>query len=209
MLWRRRGVAHEAECIEVWKGGEVNEGTIELLGISGSLRSGSYNSALLRAARALAPDGVRIEIYDGLGDVPLYNDDDRLLGEPAGVTRIKQAIAAADGVLICTPEYNNSIPGVLQNALDWISRPPADSPLRGKPVGIAGVATGNFGATRAQTVLRQVLTSMAAAAMVRPELAVFQARSRFDDDGNLTDETTRELLVNYLGSLAAWVRRMR
>lgn len=187
----------------------MNDDVIELLGISGSLRSGSYNSALLRAASQLAPEGVRIDIYEGLGDIPLYNDDVRLLGEPAGVTRIKQRIAAADGVLICTPEYNNSVPGVLQNAIDWISRPPAESPLRGKPVGIAGVATGNFGAVRAQTVLRQVLASTASVAMIRPELAVFQARSRFDDDGNLTDETTRELLVNYLGALAAWVRRMR
>lgn len=187
----------------------MNDGTLEILGISGSLRSSSYNSALLRAATELAPEGVHIEIFRGLGDLPPYNDDERLLGEPASVTRIKQAIVAADAILIVTPEYNNSVPGVLQNAIDWISRPPAESPLRGKPAGIAGVATGNFGTVRAQSALRQVLASTATLPMVRPELAVFQAASRFDADGNLTDETTRELLRNYLAALATWVRRLQ
>ena len=139
------------------EGIQVNDGALELLGISGSLRSGSYNSALLRAASRLVPEGVRIEIYDGMGDLPLYNDDVRLLGEPPAVTRMKQRVAAADGILIVTPEYNNSVPGPLQNAIDWLSRPAAESPLRGKPAGIAGVATGNFGTVRAQTALRQVL----------------------------------------------------
>lgn len=187
----------------------MDDNVIELLGISGSLRSGSYNSALLRAASELAPEGVRIEIYDAMGDIPLYNDDVRLAGEPASVTRMKQHIAAVDGIFIVTPEYNNSVPGVLQNAIDWLSRPLAESPLRGKPAGIAGVATGNFGTVRAQTALRQVLASTATVAMVRPELAVFQAANRFDADGNLTDETTRELLRNYLAALAVWVRRLQ
>src|SRR5471032_2733989 len=111
---------------------------MRILGISGSLRSGSQNTLLLRAAAELAPDGVELEIYDGLKDIPPYDEDDDVERAPASVTRFREAIADADVVLISTPEYNSSIPGVLKNALDWVSRPYATNPFRNKPVAIFG-----------------------------------------------------------------------
>jgi len=127
---------------------------VHVLGISGSLRKASYNTALLRPASELLPRGMTLEVFD-LSSIPLYNDDVRALGFPKPVQEFRSRIAAADALLIATPEYNFSIPGVLKNAIDWASRPP-DPPLDGKPLAIMGASTGNFGTVRAQMHLRQV-----------------------------------------------------
>ncbi|HLG92534.1 MAG TPA: NADPH-dependent FMN reductase [Acidimicrobiales bacterium] len=182
--------------------------SFRILGISGSLRKGSYNTALLRVAQRLVPDGVELRIYDGLGEVPLYNEDVRAQGEPEPVQRLRRAILEADAVLIATPEYNWSVPGVLQNAIDWVSRPAGQSAFRGKPVAIMGASTSVAGTLRAQLQLRQVLRSVDAFTVPKPEVIVTQASNRFDAEGNLTDETARELIVTLLKSLVAWAHRL-
>ena len=128
--------------------------TLRILGVAGSLRAGSYNRALLRAAVRLAPEGMEIEVFDLL-EVPLYNGDVEAAGDPPGVMGFKQAISAADGVLMVTPEYNHGVPGVMKNAVDWASRPPREAPLEGKPVGLIGASTGITGTARGQSQLRQ------------------------------------------------------
>jgi chromate reductase len=182
---------------------------LTLLGIAGSLRKGSYNKGLIEAAGELAPEGMRIEVYEELGEIPPYNEDVRVAGEPGPVEELKAKVAAADGLLIATPEYNYNVPGVLKNAIDWLSRPPAESPLRGKPAGIMGASAGNFGTARAQLALRQSFVFTETLAMLRPELLVFRAAERFNEQGRLTDETTRELLRGFLAELAKWVGRMK
>ena len=178
--------------------------TFTILGLAGSLRHESYNRALVRAAARLAPPGATVESFERLGEIPPYNDDVRLHGMPDPVAELWQAIADADAVLIATPEYNYGIPGVLKNALDWVSRPPAESPLRHKPVAIMGASTGNFGTVRAQLGLRHALLFMDAATLLKPEVYVFRAAERFDDQGELTDETTRALIAELLTALVAW-----
>jgi chromate reductase len=183
--------------------------TFTILGLAGSLRRESYNRALLRAAALLAPSGVAVEIFERLGEIPPYNDDVRLHGMPDPVAELWRAIADADAVLIATPEYNYGVPGVLKNALDWVSRPPAETPLRHKPVAIVGASSGNFGTARAQLGLRHALLFMDAATLAKPEVYVFRAAERFDDQGELTDETTRALLAESLTALVAEARRPR
>src|SRR3954467_6661069 len=161
--------------------------TIRILGISGSLRSGSHNTALLRAAALSLPSGVELEVYDGLRDLPPYDADlDTLETEPAAVAQLRAAIAEADGVLISTPEFNGSIPGVLKNALDWASRPFPDNALRGKPVAVVGASTGLFGAVWAQAETRKVLETIGADVLDQ-ELPVDQADSAFAHDGRLAN----------------------
>ena len=134
---------------------------MKILGISGSLRQASHNTQLLRVAADLLPPGTELEIFDGLDEVPPFNEDDERT-PPPGVVRLKNAIAAADAVLIATPEYNHSIPGVLKNAFDWVSRPIADNPMRGKPALVIGASTGMFGAVWAQAETRKVLGALGA-----------------------------------------------
>jgi len=181
--------------------------TFTILGIAGSLRHESYNRALLRAAARLTPPGAAVEIFERLGEIPPYNDDVRLRGMPAPVAELWQAIADADAVLVVTPEYNYGVPGVLKNALDWVSRPPAETPLRHKPVAIMGASTGNLGTVRAQIALRQTFQFIESYVLLKPEVLVFRAAERFDDAGELTDETTRELVAQQLDALVAWARR--
>jgi chromate reductase len=179
---------------------------VNILGISGSLRAGSLNTALLRAAVKHVPAGIAITVYDGLGDVPPYNgdlDNDEKL--PDEVRDLRDRIAASDGVLIMTPEYNYSVPGVLKNALDWASRPPATSCLQHKDIAIAGAAPGNFGTIRGQLALRQVLMATNSRVLQRPELHVFSSHKRFDDAGNLVDERTIAFLQDLLTALAAQI----
>ena len=134
---------------------------MRVLGISGSLRQGSHNTELLRAAAKLLPPGTQLDLFEGLADIPPYSEDAE--HEPAqAVTDLKDAIAAADVVLFSTPEYNHSLPGQLKNALDWVSRPYADNPLRGKPVAVLGASTGMFGAVWAQAELRKVAAALGA-----------------------------------------------
>src|SRR3954447_21739872 len=180
---------------------------LKVLGISGSLRRDSYNTNLLVAARALL-DGegeAELELFDGLADVPPYDEDDDVDPAPAAVARFRDAIAGADAVLFSTPEYNSSIPGQLKNALDWASRPIATNVLRNTPCAVVGASTGAFGAVWAQAELRKVLSSIGAR-VVRGELAVGLARTRFDDEGQLADETIAEGLREVVDGLVAAAR---
>ena len=180
---------------------------MKIVGMSGSLRKGSYNSAALRAAQALVPEGTTIEIAE-IGDVPLYNDDVRAAGYPASVERLRRQIAEADAVLFVTPEYNYSVSGVMKNAIDWASRPP-NQPFDGKPVAIMGASGGLLGTARAQYHLRQMLIFLNALPINKPEVMIGQASQKFDEAGRLTDEPTREFIGKLLVSLAAWTRRLQ
>src|SRR5436190_19778593 len=175
---------------------------LQILGISGSLRRGSNNTSLLRAAAELLPPGVELEVYDGLGAMPPY--DPGIDVEPAhpAVAALREAIAAADGVLIATPEYNGSIPGVLKNALDWASRPFSESALRGKPVAVVGASTGLFGAVWAQAETRKVL-GIIGADVIDHELPVGRADTAFGDNGELVEPEQRAVLSDLVHVLAA------
>lgn len=181
---------------------------IRILGVAGSLRQGSLNRALLRAAQSLAPEGVTLGAFD-LKPVPLYDGDVEAAGEPPGVAAFKQAIRDADGVLFVTPEYNHGVPGVMKNAVDWASRPPADAALNGKPVGVIGASPGQTGTARGQSQLRQAFEFTNSLCMPQPELLVFRAHEKFDASGALTDEATAKYLRRYLEAFAAWVRRLK
>jgi chromate reductase, NAD(P)H dehydrogenase (quinone) len=173
-----------------------------ILGMSGSLREGSHNTSLLRAAATQLPPGVSLVAYEELREIPPYDAD--LDVEPAdpAVARLRRAIAAADGVLIATPEYNGSIPGVLKNALDWASRPFPDNALRGKPVAVIGASTGLFGAVWSQAETRKVL-GIIGADVIDHELPVGQAESAFADNGRLLDPEQRAALAELVAVLAA------
>jgi chromate reductase len=174
---------------------------IEIIGISGSLRQASYNTALLQAAMELAPQNMSIKPANI--DLPLYNDDVREQGYPASVDHFRKQIARADGVLIATPEYNYSVPGVLKNAIDWASRPP-DQPFEKKPVAIMGVSPGRIGTARAQYHLRQSFVFLNAAVINRPEVMVGGVDG-FDETGQLTDSTTRMIVTSLLVALATLI----
>ena len=178
------------------------------MGLCGSLRRGSFNRMALRAAAELVPAGMSIDIYDGLADIPPYNDDVREKGYPANVQALRDRIAAADAVLFVTPEYNYSVPGILKNAIDWASRPPSQ-PFDGKPVAIMGASMGLFGTARAQYHLRQTCVFINAFPVNRPEVMIAQAQNKFDKDGRLTDEPTRKFIGDLLVSLADWTRRLK
>ena len=180
---------------------------LRIAGIAGSLRSGSYNRALLRAAQELAPEGMVVEPFD-LIDVPLYNGDVEAQGDPDAVAALKQAVRAADGVLFVTPEYNHGVPAVTKNAVDWASRPPSEAALHEKPVGIIGASPGITGSARGQSQLRQAFEFTNSFCMPQPELLVFKAHEKFDSAGKLTDETTAQFLARYLAAFQKWVRRL-
>jgi chromate reductase, NAD(P)H dehydrogenase (quinone) len=165
---------------------------MRVLGISGSLRRDSHNTALLRhAGELLEAEGAEFEIYDGLRDIPAYDEDDDVEDGPEAVARIRAAVAEADAVFFTTPEYNSSIPGALKNAIDWISRPLAANPLRNKPVAVIGASTGMFGAVWAQAELRKVLGATGAR-VVEGEVAIGHAHTRFDENGRLNDQNLEE-----------------
>ena len=180
---------------------------VTFLGISGSLRARSFNTALLRAAKELVPAGVRIEPFS-LAEIPIYNEDVRERGFPAVVEALREGIRAADALLIATPEYNYSIPGVLKNAIDWASRPP-QQPFDGKPIALMGASPSMHGSARAQHHLRQSFIYLNAHILNRPEVMVASAPSRFDDALKLTDESTRTHIGNLLLSLRDWTLRLR
>jgi chromate reductase len=183
---------------------------MRVLGISGSLRRDSYNSGLLRAAAQLLPSGAELEVFDGLKAIPPYDADDDVSPAPESVTALRDAIEAADAVLIATPEYNASIPGVLKNALDWASRPHATNPLRGKPAAVVGASTGMFGAVWAQAETRKVLSTIGAR-VLDSELPVPEGDERFDADGTLRDPEVEAQLAEIVAELveAAEVRAAR
>jgi chromate reductase, NAD(P)H dehydrogenase (quinone) len=176
-----------------------------ILGISGSLRRDSHNTSLLRAAAEATGLDVELELYDGLKEIPPYDEDDDVHPRPASVARLTSAIADADAVLFATPEYNASIPGQLKNAIDWISRPVATNVLRNKPVAVLGASTGAFGAVWAQAELRKVLASLGAR-VLDLELAVPHAHTRFRE-GELTDEEIEARLAEAIETLADEARR--
>jgi chromate reductase, NAD(P)H dehydrogenase (quinone) len=185
----------------------VTASRLHVAALVGSLRKASYNRMALNAAIELAPAGMSIEPV-GIGDLPHYDDDVRLAGYPPEVERLRTALTRADAILFVTPEYNYSIPGVLKNAIDWASRPPSQ-PFDGKPVAIMGASGGLLGTARAQYQLRQMLVFLNAFPVNKPEVMIGQAASKFDEDGRLADETTRDLIRQLLGSLAAWTRRLQ
>lgn len=180
---------------------------VKVLGISGSLRTGSYNTAALRAARDLVPEGMALETAD-IGDLPLYNDDVRAAGYPEPVRRFRDRIAAADALLFVTPEYNYSVSGVLKNAIDWGSRPP-DQPFAGKPAAIMGASTSLLGTARAQYHLRQICVFLDMHPVNKPEVFIAQAAAKFDAEGRLTDPVARDLVGQLLVALRDWTRRLR
>jgi chromate reductase len=175
-----------------------------ILGISGSLRRDSHNTSVLRAAAEAAGTDIELELFDGLKQVPPYDEDDDVHPRPAAVARLNAAIEEADAVLFSTPEYNSSIPGQLKNAIDWISRPLATNALRNKPVAVVGASTGGFGAVWAQAELRKVLAALGAR-VLDIEVPVPHAHARFDE-GDLTDDEIRAALAEVLETLAEEVR---
>ena len=175
---------------------------MRLLAISGSLRANSHNSRLLRIAAEEAPVGVDIDIYDGLADIPPYDADNDTECGPAPVRELRELIAEADGLVFATPEYNSSIPGVLKNAIDWVSRPRATTPLAGKPAAVMGATTGRFGAVWAQAELRKVLGSTGAR-VVDDEASLSLADDAFDSDGALRDDQTLESIRSLTAAIVA------
>jgi chromate reductase len=177
-----------------------------VLGIAGSLRRDSYNRAALRAAQELAPQGARINVFE-IDGLPGFNQDEEG-NPPAKVTELKNAIRAADAILFVTPEYNYSVPGVLKNAIDWASRPYGDSAWAGKPVAIMGASIGMMGTARAQYHLRQMFVFLNMFPVNQPEVMISNAAKRFDEQGNLTDETSRKLIGQLLEELVNWTKRL-
>lgn len=183
-------------------------GPIRILGIAGSLRARSFNRALLRVAADLAPVGMTIEIFDRVGELPLYNPDLDGARAPESVRTLRDAVHAADGLLIATPEYNYSIPAPLKNLVDWASRPANASSLTGKPLSIIGAATGLVGTARAQMALRQCFVFTRSLPLTGPEVLVSKAKEKFDDQLRLVHQETRDFLAQHLVALRDWVRRL-
>ena len=179
----------------------------QIVAVAGSLRLGSYNQALLRAAQELAPVALQIRIHD-LSAIPLFSEDVEHAGIPSGVARLRQAVAEADGLLVATPEYNHGVPGVMKNTFDWLSRPPGTSVLNGKPAAIVGASLGITGTARAQSQLRQSFVFTNTLVLLQPELLVGRAQDKFDAAGRLTDDTTRKFLALFLEAFAQWIGRM-
>src|SRR5665213_91317 len=178
-----------------------------ILGIAGSLRRQSYNRAALRAAQQLVPAGVKIEVFE-LDGIPAFNEDDEK-NPPPRVVEFKRRIREADAILIVTPEYNYSVPGVLKNAIDWASRPYGDSAWSGKPAAIMGASVGAIGTARAQYHLRQIMVFLNMFPINQPEVMIGHAATRFDKEGNLTDEPTKDFIRHLLTNLVAWTRRLQ
>ena len=180
---------------------------LHILGISGSLRKKSFNTAALRAAQELLPPGMTMEVFD-LAPIPIYNEDVREQGFPEPVQQLRAKIAEADALLIVSPEYNYSIPGPLKNALDWASRPP-DQPFDGKPIAIMGASPGGIGTARAQYHLRQLFVFLNGMVLNRPEVMIATAHTKVDEQGRLTDAASREHIGKLLHALADWTECLR
>lgn len=179
---------------------------MKVLGISGSLRKASFNTMALHAAQKLAPAGMTVDIAD-ISRIPLYNDDVRVAGEPPEVAALKAQVRAADALLLVSPEYNFSVPGVLKNTLDWMSRPP-EPPFDGKPVAIMGASGGPLGTARGQYDLRKILVYMNTFTVNKPEVFIGNAQTKFNAQGELTDEPTAKFIAELLASLQALKKRL-
>ena len=183
------------------------ERTVNILGFAGSLRKGSYNKALLRAALELVPKNARLEIFD-LDGIPLFNQD--LENQPSEkVKEFKAKIRAADAILIATPEYNYSIPGVLKNAIDCASRPYGDNAFEHKPVAIMGASPGMIGTARAQYHLRQCFVYLTCFALNQPEVMIPSAQEKIDKEGKVTDQKTRQKIKELLENLVVWANKLK
>ena len=180
---------------------------INILGIAGSLRQGSFNRSTLNASVELVPDGAKIEVYD-IDGFPGYNQD-LDSNPPAKLPEFKQKIRESAAILIVSPEYNYSVPGVLKNAIDWASRPYGDSAWEGKPAAIMGASTGAVGTARMQYHLRQTMVFLNMFPLNRPEVMIGHAGDKFDANGNLTDEKTREHIRKTLVALVEWTRKLK
>jgi chromate reductase, NAD(P)H dehydrogenase (quinone) len=182
-----------------------------LLAIAGSLRKHSYNRSLLRAAAELAPAGMSVVVYDALSSIPLFDEDleNATGGGPEPVRRLREQVETAEGILIATPEYNHSVPGVLKNAIDWLSRPAPREVLAGKPVALIGASGGPFGTRLAQAALRQVLYATESLVLPGPALYAREAAKLFDGEGRLADAATRDRLAGILSAFAVWIDRLR
>jgi chromate reductase len=180
---------------------------VRLLGLVGSLRRASVNRSLVVAVAECLPPEATLTIYDGLGELPLFNTD--IAPEPESAARLKAAIASSDGLVVASPEYNYTVTGVIKNAIDWATRPVATSPLRGKPIGLVSASIGMSGGMRAQYHLRQIFVYTDSPVMAQPEVLIPRSNERFDAEGRLTDESTRVLLTKFGASLVTWVQRFR
>ncbi len=180
---------------------------MHILGLAGSLRADSFNTAALRTCQSLLPSGVSLEIFD-IAPIPLYNEDVYQQGFPAPVHMLREKITAADALLIATPEYNYSIPGVLKNAIDWVSRPPSQ-PFDGKPIALMSASPGALGGARSQYHLRQVFIFLNGMILNRPEVMIATAASKFDAAGNLIDSATRDHIAKMLIALTEWTEQLR
>ena len=180
---------------------------LKIIGFAGSLRKGSYNRSLLRSAGQLLPQDTALEIFD-LSDIPPFNQDLEV-NMPAKVNEFKSKIRESDALLIATPEYNYSVPGVLKNAIDYASRPYGDNPFDDKPVAIMSASVGMLGGARAQYHLRQMFVFLNMHPINAPEVIVTSASNKFDAEGNLLDENTKKFLTQLLQNLSNWTRRLR
>lgn len=183
-------------------------GVLQVVAFAGSLRRGSFNRALLNAARELAPERMTIAAIE-IGQLPFYNADVEAEGDPGVVAEFKKAIRLADGLIIATPEYNDGIPGLLTNAIDWGSRLPGNAPLTGKPVALMGASPSQVGTARAQLHLRQLLGHVRARVLPPPELLIAGAHERFDAGLRLTHDGSRRVLAALLERFARWIERER
>jgi chromate reductase len=179
---------------------------VRILGIARSLRRGSYNQAALRAAKLLVPENSEIDLFP-LDGIPMFNEDDEKR-PPSSVVELKKGIRSTDAILIVTPEYNYSIPGVLKNAIDWASRPYDDSAWSGKSAAIMGVSPGTIGTDRAQQHLRQIFVALNLSLLNKPEVVIADAAHRFNENGNLIHEPTKQLVQELLKNLVDWTRRI-
>jgi len=179
---------------------------LKILGISGSLRKGSYNSGALRAAVELCPDGAEIEVFD-IAPIPPFNQDEDQ-DPPAIIREFKEKILAADAIVFATPEYNYSIPGVLKNAIDWASRPYGQSAWEGKPAAIMGASIGGIATARAQYDLRKMMVFLNMFPINRPEVMIGNCSDRYDEQGKLIDEPTRAIIKEMLEKLIAWTKKI-
>jgi chromate reductase len=179
---------------------------IRILGIAGSLRKGSFNHGALRAAADLVPEGATMEIFELVG-IPGFNQDDEQ-NPPEKVAELKRQVREADAILFVTPEYNYSVPGVLKNAIDWASRPYGDNAWNGKPAAIMGASIGGIATARAQYHLRQIMVFLNMFPVNQPEVMIGNAAEKFDEQGNLTDETTKKFIRQLLENLVDWTRRI-
>ena len=184
----------------------MSDSGISVLGICGSLRKASYNTAALRTAIALKPANMAVTVAD-ISQIPPYNEDVRAEGFPPPVETLRRQIAAADALLFACPEYNYSMSGVLKNAIDWASRPP-DQPFAGKPCAIIGAAAGMAGSARAQYDLRRSCVFLDMHPLNKPEVLIGQAQTKFDAEGNLLDEVAKNLIRDLMAALVGWTRQI-